>query len=64
MLGYSLSLTMARMKPQMLQEVQPKRKLSKLVFAYRASLEGATPEDRSHFSDSGNLWGRNPISES
>lgn len=45
---------MARMKPQMLQrEVRPDNKTLQTGFSYRASLEGATPEDVSHFPDSG-----------
>lgn len=53
MLGDSLSLTMAKIKPQTQKEVHPVIKLSKLVFAYRASFEGATPEDASQFPDRG-----------
>lgn len=43
------------MKPQMLQKEARVQtiKLSKLVFASRASLEGATPKDTSHFPDLG-----------
>lgn len=54
MLGDSLSLT--KVKPQLLQrEVCPDTQLSGLVSACRASLEGAAPEDSSHFPDNGKI---------
>lgn len=55
MLGYSLSLTMVKVKPQLLQkEVRPDDKNSPNWFLPpEQALREATPEDISHFPDSG-----------
>lgn len=56
MLGYSLPLTMAKMKPQMLQKVCPDDKTLQTGFLpTEQALRGAAPEDISHFPDSGDI---------
>ena len=65
MSGNSLSLTMAGMKPQMLQkEVPPDGKTLQTGFCLQSEPCGATPEDVSHFPDSGKISEEGILSQS